>query len=436
MPISGGKYVAPTWNNNSPPAINAQELQAICDVLEASQGGSVINFNEFYNNPAPAWVTLTPLSMPRNGFKVTNAGNYFLVGGGNSNINTVDAYDSTLTKVTNPDPFTTYRYSYGAAYAGNYAIFAGGNSTSGQVNTLEIYDNTLSKISTSVDPLQSSRNMMPSASFNGYAIFGGGNVSSTYRDVDCYSSGLVHQTLEDTISYGYQASAGVVGQYAIFGATTYSSSNPTSVTVYNESLTQTPADNFSAQKRAYKAVNTGDYILFGPGSYTAGGSTTLVNNVVDIYNSSLVHTTSQFPQTINDPSVYGTSTNLYGILAGRNSGTIITVSYDSSLTTNTISSLSTSITLNSDCTGTTINGNGVILQPGTSSSSANLVFAYTDNTSYSIIIPRFSAYLLNGINESEAYTATDIPISRAGTLTGYIKRGGFDLNGYHPDFVI
>lgn len=34
MPIVNGAYVAPTWNNDAPPAINAAELQDICDTLE------------------------------------------------------------------------------------------------------------------------------------------------------------------------------------------------------------------------------------------------------------------------------------------------------------------------------------------------------------------------------------------------------------------
>lgn len=33
MPIVNGNYVAPTWVDNAPPAIDAEELQAICDAL-------------------------------------------------------------------------------------------------------------------------------------------------------------------------------------------------------------------------------------------------------------------------------------------------------------------------------------------------------------------------------------------------------------------
>lgn len=37
MPIVNGNYVAPTWINGQSPAINASELQAICDSLEQAE---------------------------------------------------------------------------------------------------------------------------------------------------------------------------------------------------------------------------------------------------------------------------------------------------------------------------------------------------------------------------------------------------------------
>lgn len=39
MPIVNGNYVAPTWINGQSPAINASELQAICDSLEQDGNG-------------------------------------------------------------------------------------------------------------------------------------------------------------------------------------------------------------------------------------------------------------------------------------------------------------------------------------------------------------------------------------------------------------
>lgn len=38
MPMSGSNYVAPTWVNNASPAIDAAELQAMSDTIEANQG--------------------------------------------------------------------------------------------------------------------------------------------------------------------------------------------------------------------------------------------------------------------------------------------------------------------------------------------------------------------------------------------------------------
>ena len=37
MPMSGGSYVAPTWVDNGPPALDATELQAMSDTIEANQ---------------------------------------------------------------------------------------------------------------------------------------------------------------------------------------------------------------------------------------------------------------------------------------------------------------------------------------------------------------------------------------------------------------
>lgn len=38
MPMSGSNYVAPTWVNGGPPALDAAELQAMCDTIVKNQG--------------------------------------------------------------------------------------------------------------------------------------------------------------------------------------------------------------------------------------------------------------------------------------------------------------------------------------------------------------------------------------------------------------
>ena len=37
MPVSGGKYVAPAWKDNAPPALDAAELQAMTDAIERTE---------------------------------------------------------------------------------------------------------------------------------------------------------------------------------------------------------------------------------------------------------------------------------------------------------------------------------------------------------------------------------------------------------------
>lgn len=49
MPIVNGAYNAPTWNNNAPPAIDASELQDMCDTIEtySTQKANVSLVNTF-----------------------------------------------------------------------------------------------------------------------------------------------------------------------------------------------------------------------------------------------------------------------------------------------------------------------------------------------------------------------------------------------------
>ena len=37
MPMSGSNYVAPTWVDNAPPALDAAELQAMCNTIQENQ---------------------------------------------------------------------------------------------------------------------------------------------------------------------------------------------------------------------------------------------------------------------------------------------------------------------------------------------------------------------------------------------------------------
>ena len=46
MPMSGSNYVAPTWVDNAPPALDATELQAICNTIQKNQDNISSLFSE------------------------------------------------------------------------------------------------------------------------------------------------------------------------------------------------------------------------------------------------------------------------------------------------------------------------------------------------------------------------------------------------------
>ena len=79
--------------------------------------------------------TGVPLADPKYGAKAAAAGNCALIGGGrfagtasNAVCNTVDAYDTSLTR-TAPAALGDKRYLHSAVPLGVYALFAGGTAT-------------------------------------------------------------------------------------------------------------------------------------------------------------------------------------------------------------------------------------------------------------------------------------------------------------------
>ena len=85
--------------------------------------------------------TITPLSEARWNLSATTVGNYALFGGGYGDMgyqNTVDSYDSNLTKGTS-SPLSKARWNLSATTVGNYALFGGGYGDMGSQNTVDAY---------------------------------------------------------------------------------------------------------------------------------------------------------------------------------------------------------------------------------------------------------------------------------------------------------
>ena len=84
--------------------------------------------------------TITPLSEARSSLAATTVGNYALFGGGydGRGKNTVDSYDSNLTKGTS-SPLSKARRNLSATTVGDYALFGGGYGDKGYQNTVDAY---------------------------------------------------------------------------------------------------------------------------------------------------------------------------------------------------------------------------------------------------------------------------------------------------------
>lgn len=73
MPIVDNNYVAPTWNNNNPPPINAEELQAICDTLEGIPNNYFTQAQTLQSAVAQAF-GLSASAVPNDVFNVLKSG--------------------------------------------------------------------------------------------------------------------------------------------------------------------------------------------------------------------------------------------------------------------------------------------------------------------------------------------------------------------------
>ena len=87
------------------------------------------------------------MSVARQKLSATAVGNYALFGGGygGSYYDTVDAYDKSLTRTT-PTALSVARSSLAATTLGDYALFAGGAAAVGATNTVDAYNEKLTKI--------------------------------------------------------------------------------------------------------------------------------------------------------------------------------------------------------------------------------------------------------------------------------------------------
>ena len=223
----------------------------------------------------------TVLSNARGGLAATTIGNYALFGGG-SYLNTVDAYNTSLTRTT-PTALSIGRYDLAATAIGNYALFGGGYTDNSSGNTVDAYDASLTRTIPTV--LSNARGGLAATTIGNYALFGGGYENTYISVVDAYNTSLTRTNPIALSNARDDLAATAIGNYALFGGGDNDSCSCI-VDAYNASLTRTTPTELSRSRGALTATSIGNYALFGGGYITSARAT-----VVDAYDTSLTRTT-------------------------------------------------------------------------------------------------------------------------------------------------
>lgn len=203
-------------------------------------------------------------------------GNYALIGGGVkyawswSIVSTMYSYNSSLTKGT-PAALTMARADAAAASVGNYAVFAGGtvskdthgrpsvSTTNNMTKTVEAYDSSLTKIE--VTRLDSYATEMAATSVGNYVLFGAGNRLSSPETLDVYDSSLTKIIPSKILSRNQPGSyATTINGFAIFCTGAFN------LEAFDESLTKFVLSELPAASSYGAAETVGDYALFSVGN--------------------------------------------------------------------------------------------------------------------------------------------------------------------------
>lgn len=223
----------------------------------------------------------TALSTARGDGNGGQVGEYAIMAGGHTawNVfNSVDAYDSSLTKST-PSSLTIARSNIGKANVGDYILFAGGESGSGteyfeEVANIDAYDSSLTKI-TSASLWHAIQGVTGVETIDHALFAGGSNANDRYSNVYSYDSSLTRNAVTSLPKAMANAPGVGLGGKALFyamGGTTGQA--PTTYVIYTETL-QMQTGTVSEIYYPYMGIfiSTDNYAYFSCGS-----------NSFDLYN--------------------------------------------------------------------------------------------------------------------------------------------------------
>ena len=156
-----------------------------------------------------------------------------------------------------------------ATTVGNYALFGGGESPRPTTNTVDAYDTSLTR--TTATSLSEGRLFLAATTVGNYALFGGGSYDYDCCDtIDAYDSSLTRSTATALSQARDGIAATTVGNYAVFGGGSYYDDNydnivSSAVDAYDTSLTRTTSTGLSVARNWLAATTIGNYALFGGG---------------------------------------------------------------------------------------------------------------------------------------------------------------------------
>lgn len=236
--------------------------------------------------------SIVALSEPKYHISATSVGNYALFAGGdildgNTQTTSVDAYDKSLVKIV-PDPLLVPKWSLTATNVGDYALFGGGYYDD---NTMDTYDTSLTKGILASALSSSGRVGVAASSTIDHALFAGGYRSSQEYTVDVYDISLTRSN-GSSLSVARQDAVAISINNCILVAGGKSSQNAITtshdtVDVYDEYLSRTVLTPMSIGRLEFAATSTNNHALFAGGKNVAA-SVSQDTNILDIYDSSLI----------------------------------------------------------------------------------------------------------------------------------------------------
>lgn len=264
-------------------------------------GGSGYRYVNIYNVSLTYLGRAEDLSQGRSNLAATSIGcmeqanSYVLFGGGGINstyYSTVDAYSASVTRTTALSLSET-KSLLAATSIGDYALFGGGVTYQPWPVNADVYSKTVNAYDTSLTrsiltDLSVARVGLAATSIGDYALFGGGGTSYSYGNstVDVYDRYLTRiNTLDLSFNKLYLASTSI-DNYALFGGGYDSNGSSNIVNAFDRSLTMTIPSVLSKNRNYLTAASVMNKALF------IGGNTSSSSDVFDIYDSSLIRSTS------------------------------------------------------------------------------------------------------------------------------------------------